>query len=677
MGKIGDLWVKLGLKKQDFDNGINDAKKSTQSFSDKMKGLAPVAKLAWAAVAAAVVKFANDAIKMTQKWGDKWNETMSGINAAYGAFVRGLSSGEGWSELFDNMREAARLAREAQKALDEVFERKTSYSYQEAETEKEIANLQLIMRDSRKSNKERIEAAQKIIELEKSLGEVKKDILKQEASAQRDIFRAQTQMNDEEIDFLVKNYNQNRQVINQSREYLAERARLQQQLAAAQNSYGTGAMSKEAYQHIQDRIDEAKRGLADLEASTSSVVKNIADMTKKYDKSSDELVANMAAAEVAVINIDAEVARASGRATSMLGSLANSGGGVSTPTVEPQAVETVRTLADELAEAGGNVDLLKRKLVDGADLVAAGWKDAGNAIQTIYSQLITTKDANGKEVKVLVSPILPDGSVLSPDLLAEYVSLNLDGAANMLAADKLGIVLQAGVDVDESSQRTLEALVKSFYEGDIAVKQWSDRIREAAELDAMLEQSLQELQESLDADIDAQFEQMLNSLLDEIEAAAERARQLSEEFYDAIISGFSAGCQELADQLFGLKEVNAGAIFAALLTPLADMAVKEGEILIAEGIGVEACKKALESLNGYAAIAAGAALVAIGVAAKAGLQSLAGSGGSSSYATTYTGGGAGSQTQLIETEMTIYVKGEIDGSNILLSGQRTSKDLDR
>ena len=171
---------------------------------------------------------------------------------------------------------------------------------------------------------------------------------------------------------------------------------------------------------------------------------------------------------------------------------------------------------------------------------------------------------------------------------------------------------------------------------------------------------------------------MLNSMLDEMERAAERARQLSEDFHDAIISGFSAGCQELADQLFGLKEVNAGAIFAALLTPLADMAVKEGEILIAEGLGVEACKAALESLNGYAAIAAGAALVAIGVAAKAGLQALAGNGGASSYATTYNGGGsAGNQTQLIETELTIYVKGEIDGSNILLSGQRTSKDLDR
>ena len=69
----------------------------------------------------------------------------------------------------------------------------------------------------------------------------------------------------------------------------------------------------------------------------------------------------------------------------------------------------------------------------------------------------------------------------------------------------------------------------------------------------------------------------------------------------------------------GLEDLNAGRVVQALLTPLADMAIKEGEILMAEGVGVEACKEALESLNGIAAIAAGTALIAIGAAAKYGV----------------------------------------------------------
>lgn len=676
MGKIGDLWVKLGLKKQDFDKGMEDAKSKTSSFSDKMKNLATVAKVAWAAVAAAVVKFVNDAIKMTQKWGDKWNETMAGIKGAYSSFVRTISSGEGWPNLFDNMREAARLAREAAKALDEVFERKTSYSYQEAMTEREIANLQLIMRDSRKSNAERQAAAEKIIELEKQLGETKKDIYSQEAAAQRDLFRSQTQMNDEEIDFLVKNYNQNRAIIQQSRDYLAKRAQLQNELQAAQNSYGTGAMSDSAYKSIEARINAAKQGLADLEASTSSAVKNVAEMTKKYDTSSDELVANMAAAEVAVINIDTEVAHASARATAMLGSLSQTGGKIVAPTIDTTATEGVKTLSQQLEEAGGNVDLLKRKLIDGAELAAAGWTDAGNAIRAIYTQIAKTTDAGGNEVKLLVTPVLENGQILSPEQLAQYIDMNLQGASDMLNADDLGIVIKAGVEVDEKSQKNLENLVRTFYSGEIAVRSWTDAIREEAEFNQQLAESIDEVNESVQEFLDNQMSEFLDGIIAETEKATEEMERLAEDFRRAIVEGFSAGVQELTDQLFGLKEFNAGAILQALLTPLADMAIREGELLIAQGLGIEAIKDSLLALDGIPAIVAGGALLAIGAAAKSGLAALA-NGGSSATTSSYYGDGASYGVAQVETEITVYVEGRISGSDIVLSGQNTMNSWNR
>ena len=160
MGKIGDLWVRLGLKKDDFSKGMDDAKKDVSGFGSAMSRMAGLAKAVWAAVAAAVVKFATDAVKLTQRWGDQWNVTMSGVRGAYQSFVRDLSNGVGWGELFQNMRDAYRSAKEGAAALDEVFERKVSFSYQEAAINKQIAELRNITSDTSQSDAKRKKAAQ-------------------------------------------------------------------------------------------------------------------------------------------------------------------------------------------------------------------------------------------------------------------------------------------------------------------------------------------------------------------------------------------------------------------------------------------------------------------------------------------------------------------------------------
>lgn len=209
-------------------------------------------------------------------------------------------------------------------------------------------------------------------------------------------------------------------------------------------------------------------------------------------------------------------------------------------------------------------------------------------------------------------------------------------------------------------------------------------------------------QESIEKAADDAIEEMTRDLLDETKveldpieivppdmtewdefyakysADLQRMQDLLTEFRDAAIGGFSDAVQELADQFAGLSEINPGKVVQALLTPLADMAIKEGEILIAQGVGVEACKKALEELNGPVAIAAGAALVAIGAAAKSGLAALARSGAGSTATTSYGSAGASAaQTQTIQTEMTVYVTGRLSGSDILLSGQKTQSNWNR
>lgn len=316
MGKIGDLWVRLGLKSEDYKKGMADAEKSTEGFGGVISKIKGIAVAAWAAIGVAVMKFASDAIKETQKWGDAWAATMAGIQSAWNQFVVQISSGEGWNNLFANMDEAFRRGKKLAEAMDEIFERKISFGYSQAVTEREISELQKIMRDSSKSDAERKAAADEIIKKEKELADLKKTIWSDEARNYRDQFQLRTGLNDEQTDFLVKEYNLNRDIINQAREYYNERERLSKLKTGGIMGFGSPAAG-----NVGSQVSDASAKLAELEAKTSDTVKSVARMVAGYDKGNDVLVQGMADAEIAVINIDTEANRASLRAIATAGSL--------------------------------------------------------------------------------------------------------------------------------------------------------------------------------------------------------------------------------------------------------------------------------------------------------------------------------------------------------------------
>lgn len=572
MGKIGDLWVKLGLKKDEYSKGMKEAGNEADGFLGKLKNLKTGAATVWLAIGAAVAKFAKDAVTMTQKWGDQWNQTMAGIKGAYATFVRQISSGEGWNNLFSNMREAYRVSKEVAAALDEIFERKTSFSYQEADTERQIAQLQLIARDSSKSEAERIAANKKIIELTNNLGEAKKAIYTDEAANQRRLFQLQSGLNDEQTDFLVKEYNQNREVINQAREYLKQKKELSK-------VGGTGFFT-ESVGPIPSPVAKQQPvspELEKLERETPQAIKDIAALTQAYDKANDALVKGMADAEVAVIRIDTETMHAQTRATAMLGTLTKAG--------------------SETADAGA--------------------EQAQRILQR-------AQDSAKSEIQVL----------------------------NEKYAEEKALLQKFGLDttaLTEEWSRNTNKLIREALDVDLGGLDLSGFEIEMPEID------------------DESFQVNLDKLMEDMD----RAREFAHEFKETLAAGIGDAVQELTDQLFGLEDLNPGKIAQALLTPLADMAVKEGEILIAQGIGIEACKEALESLNGIAAIAAGTALVAIGAAAKSGLKALAGGGGRTTASTASAAATTSSASVENRSEITIYVRGRLDGGDIVLSGEQT------
>lgn len=154
--------------------------------------------------------------------------------------------------------------------------------------------------------------------------------------------------------------------------------------------------------------------------------------------------------------------------------------------------------------------------------------------------------------------------------------------------------------------------------------------------------------------------------LDEMVKATDEANQA---LSSAIVEGISGSFQYLANCVAGIEEISGAGMMSALLTPLAEAAIKMGEILVSAGIASEAFKSMLS--NPYTAIAAGAALIAIGAAAKAGLQAAVNSATGTSYVASsvassgYSSGSTGDRSW--EREMTLHVTGTLqaDGSKLV------------
>ena len=553
MSKIGDLFIKLGLKKQDFDKGIDEAENQVKGFSLSTKAMATAAAAAWAAVAAAVVKFAKDAVKMTQTWGDQWNVTMAGVKGAYSAFVRQLASGEGFDNLFANMREAARVARETAKALDEVFERTVSGDYRTAQIDSQVADWEKVLRDV--SQKDQWEhAAAEIKRLQSEKYGILMDINKQDTQAKKDILKSQTGLNDYWTDYFTLNYNANREAIQKAQAYLDQIAEARKDAASTSLSGSEGLKAADA------AVDQ-------IERSTDLQTKIVARALKLYNKSNDEIVKAYADAATNQVKLESQMKHATDMADRKLGRLAADDTGSTGTVITKQAEESVDSLK-VLEEALDRADRKRKALMESHEDVV---------------------------------PVTVDVFGIDADM--EAIDEELDAAT-------------------ESIQEHYEMLNQQR-------EQWAD---------------------------------------------------LMQGFRDAIVDGFADACEELMNQLMGLKDFNPGAVVQSLLTPLAEMAEKAGAIIMAEGFATLAAKSALETFGatGWGAVAAGAALIAAGAAAKAGLAALAKGGSSGASATTYGGsGGGGTTTQDIQTELTITVEGRISGGDIVLAGQKTLNSWNR
>lgn len=572
MGKIGDLWVRLGLKKTEYDKGMDDAGRKAEGFGgvlNKVKGMSLAAFAAIAAGAAAMaVKFAQH----SQRLGDAWNRTMSGMKSAWSTFLTALTDWD-WDSFVDRIRDAFNSARKAYDVEDLGFEVENSIAIRKAEMEEDLNRLRIEAQDARKSHDERAKAVKDYLDKVRPL-------YKEEIEYREEL--RNTKLNQYLDQAGMVRTADNREAVQTLLEQVANKPALLNAL----DQYNKKNQGKD---YVLTRDDERliDAFLSDKSYKTGAALAQLATYYQssgnKEAKEAVDAIKGMYAARGA---FNAETRR-------------------------------IQTLGNsQAAQASGldnNGQAKEDPFLKQAQLISARAEDA-------LKEEITLLTEKYREEKALLEQYNMDTTALTQEYwnnLADILGEGLEVIEDKIEAVNDNPVVLEPVEIDTSK---LEAFIKAFEEG------------------------------------------------------VERAKRLKEDFIGSVVGGMSDGIQELSDQLTGLEDVNPGAILQALLGPLADMAVREGEIVMATGLGVEAVKESLAKLEGGAAIAAGAALMMIGAAAKSGLAALA-NGGTGTTTADY--GGMSGSGQTLRSELVVRVEGTIKGRDIVISGQNTVKDFGR
>jgi TP901 family phage tail tape measure protein len=333
-------------------------------------------------------------------------------------------------------------------------------------------------------------------------------------------------------------------------------------------------------------------------------------------------------------------------------------------------------------ETANAYDKLKRTIAETADPVAA--------LDIAYKQLLA--DANAEVGRLENKSAL--GRLLNHDSLDE-ARAKVDGlqAAYKQLRGELTRPAKAGgggaVDTGDQ-QDPFSALLDSLNDGkakdakegleDVtrAAREYAQELAEinayddemAAQADAMYDAfkkesgAVDEVTQSLIEMNNAQIAAQENT-----EKFKAKIEDLSEDMAAALRSGIISALGELAEAI-GTGEWDTSTMVRALLNPLADAAISAGTIILTTGEALEALRTALADLFGggpEGAAIAGAALIAVGMAAKAGLAAIATSGnkgsGGNSNGYNYTGGygvtpATVSNAGPMEIEGTVTVKGQ-------------------
>ena len=296
------------------------------------------------------------------------------------------------------------------------------------------------------------------------------------------------------------------------------------------------------------------------------------------------------------------------------------------------AYAAVEDLSRDLNQRLREMTSLQNEIANSAAATEQKWRDGVNKAIDIGMTELAKFNAEMEKAMEMRDKMATD-NIFAP---LKSMSASLTGRADN------GKGLMGGINLDEEALKGLQQLTQF----------------DTSAVDGLLSKiDPSKLSES--------FKGYYNFLDEMIKATDDANKALN----DAIVGGISDSFQYLANCVAGLDELSGAGMMNALLSPLAEAAIKMGEIMVSAGLASEAFKSMLT--NPYTAIAAGAALIAVGAAAKAGLQAAVNSATGTSYvASTVASSGYSnnsSNDRSWEREMTLHVTGTLqaDGSKLV------------
>ena len=248
-----------------------------------------------------------------------------------------------------------------------------------------------------------------------------------------------------------------------------------------------------------------------------------------------------------------------------------------------------------------------------------------------------------------------------------YNSTNIQSVRDMAAAKKEE--LEAAKALLEITEKDREERGRILKEGNIAAEYSTTGTGK----------SLAERQKS--GDIQLSYDPALAAnIKKDVESAKENLKELEQ----AANSIHQTITTAMSDALISLAE-GIGSMGGIDMSPLADVIIQVGKMAIKTGVAILGIKKALESLNPFVAIAAGTALVALGTAVKNSLSNIGSEiGGGYSPNTSFSGGGSysGASSQYgyasyRAQSVDVNVTGRISGQDIVLASDKYLKNKSR
>lgn len=589
MGKIGDLWVRLGLKKDDYTKGLNEAKREGESFGKSVSALGGKAKLAFAAVAAAVtgvIAAVKDLAKQNQVLGDAWNRMSAGMAASWDAFKNAVASMD-FSHLISNMREAYSLAKDLYNAVDALDEINAAYAISSSEQLEKINELRVALQDANLSDKERLAKGKELLAIYTKL--------------EQDPTRGLANVKDATLDKYMRRMN------------IDMEGFTDQELAVRRKKFveffkWLGTKEGEVYSEAAKKVAAQPLGLdSDIGQNFMRNAANngraeFAKLAYEYNKHMGPK--DLDAVRDAVVAYNTQVAKYSTetrRIQTLMNSIEARGsggsgaGGIGTP-------ERVDTLQQEVQLLHQQLEEEKEIAAIDAAFAAEGDKD--------YQRW---RDINGFNAQ----------------------PIGLDNEELIMYAHALQDVI--------------------------------DKEKELADVSDMLAANQDEINARLTHNLEN-----LGKVSEEV------ARSITEQLVSALQEGLVGAFDALAEAMGGVTDGGMESVARALIEPLADMAIKAGTLIMMSGTAIEALKESLIGFFGGNAVVAGGALVAVGLAAKAGLAAIGNKGGS--QVSSFSGGSGmpvsnpgGVQT----AELVVHVEGTVKGSDIILAGQSALNEWNR